>query len=223
MTFALMKTQCSLVLLFTVLLICANVSEALYFYIDGVNRKCFIEELPKETMVTGTYRAEQYSETQKQWIADSDLKIRITVDELPKEHHIVNRVGDSHGHFTFTSTESGDHLICLAPVSTAWFDNTRTKITFDMDFDDPVSGDQHNHDATFSELANRIHDLTQRVHDIRREQTSQREREMEFRDRSELTNSRAVWWTIAQIIVLGVVCVWQMRYFKNFFVAKKLV
>ncbi|KAL0085825.1 emp24/gp25L/p24 family/GOLD-domain-containing protein [Phycomyces blakesleeanus] len=223
MAFALNKTRLSAALLFTILLICANVSEALYFYIDGSEKKCFIEELPKETMVTGTYKAEQYSDAQKQWIVSPELKIQITVEELPQGHVVVDRQGDASGRFTFTSAESGDHSICLAPVSTAWFDSSRTKITFDMDFDDPAGSEQHDHAGTLSDLAMRIHELNERVQDIRREQTSQREREAEFRDRSELTNARAVWWTIAQIIILGVVCVWQMRYFKHFFVAKKLV
>lgn len=52
---------------------------------------------------------------------------------------------------------------------------------------------------------------------------SPQEREAEFRDQSESTNSRVVWWTIAQIVVLGVTCLWQMRHLKGFFEAKKLV
>ncbi|KAF7721806.1 emp24p/erv25p- protein [Apophysomyces ossiformis] len=91
-----------------------------------------------------------------------------------------------------------------------------------MDFDDPQS-DHHDHTETLKDVALRIHELNERVQDIRRDQTAQREREAELRDQSELTNSRVVWWTIVQIVVLGVVCFWQMRHFKSFFVAKKLV
>jgi p24 family protein alpha len=58
---------------------------------------------------------------------------------------------------------------------------------------------------------------------IRREQQYQREREAEFRDTSESVNSRVIWWTIIQIIVLGVTGVWQMRHLKHFFQTKKLV
>ncbi|CAO3635951.1 unnamed protein product [Cunninghamella blakesleeana] len=90
-----------------------------------------------------------------------------------------------------------------------------------MDFDDPT-GDHHDHKETLHDLARKIHELNERVQDILREQQFQKEREAEFRDLSESTNSRIVWWTVLQIIVLGVVCVWQMRHFKSFFVAKKL-
>ncbi|KAI8338388.1 membrane protein [Chlamydoabsidia padenii] len=196
--------------------------EALYFYLEGAEKKCFLEELPKETMVTGIYKAEQWSETQHRWIVNQDLKMDISVEELPQNNFVVSRQGAAEGRFTFTSAESGDHSICLSPTSTSWFDSTKTKVTFDMDFDDPA-GDGHDHKETLSDLAKKVHELNERVQDIRREQLSQREREMEFRDQSELTNSRVVWWTVVQLVVLGVVCVWQMRHFKSFFVSKKLV
>lgn len=95
------------------------------------------------------------------------------------------------------------------------------------------------------DMARRIHDLNERVQDIRREQSAQRvsicnadmgslkmilnwmavlqEREAEYRDHSELINSRVVWWTLLQLIVLGGICAWQLNHYKQFFVAKKLV
>ncbi|KAI8388721.1 emp24/gp25L/p24 family/GOLD-domain-containing protein [Radiomyces spectabilis] len=204
-----------------ILLICSQVAHALYFYLDGTEKKCFLEELPKETMVIGTYKAEQFSDAHKQWIVNSDLKIYVTVEDLTQGLRVFEQSGTSEGEFKFTSAESGDHSICLAASSSSWFDSTKTRVTFDMDFDDPAV--MHDHSETLSDLAQRVHELNERVQDIRREQSSQREREAEFRDQSELTNSRVVWWTIAQIVVLGAVCAWQMRHFKNFFVAKKLV
>ncbi|CDH54456.1 endosomal cargo receptor [Lichtheimia corymbifera JMRC:FSU:9682] len=208
--------------LIAILAIFTKVSDALYFYLEGAEKKCFLEELPKETMVTGIYKAEQFSATQNQWIVNPEARIQITVEELPQEHVVVNRQDSPSGRFTFTSAESGDHSICLSVASTSWFDSTKTRMTFDMDFDDPA-GEQHDHTETLSDMAKRIHDLNERVQDIRREQAAQREREAEFRDQSELTNSRVVWWTITQLAVLGGICVWQMRHYKSFFVAKKLV
>lgn len=97
----------------------------------------------------------------------------------------------------------------------------------------------------FIDMARRIHDLNERVQDIRREQSAQRvcwdmgegffwrmilnwmavfqEREAEYRDHSEVINSRVVWWTLLQFIVLGGICAWQLNHYKQFFVAKKLV
>ena len=42
----------------------------------------------------------------------------------------------------------------------------------------------------------------------------QREWEADYRDLSEATNSRAVWYSVAQIVVLLVTCTWQLRHLK---------
>jgi hypothetical protein len=65
-----------------------------------------------------------------------------------------------------------------------------------------------------SDLADKVKELNKRLADIRREQQYQRERESEFRDLSESTNSRAVWWSILQIFVILGTCVWQSRHLK---------
>ncbi|KAI8644469.1 emp24/gp25L/p24 family/GOLD-domain-containing protein [Parasitella parasitica] len=120
-------------------------TQALYFYLEGSEKKCFIEDLPKETMVIGIYKSEQYSAAQDTWMENTDLKIEITVEELPQGHKIVDTKSKSSGRFTFTSTESGDHSICLSASSNSWFDSSKTRITLDMDFDDPT--DHHDHNA----------------------------------------------------------------------------
>lgn len=63
-------------------------------------------------------------------------------------------------------------------------------------------------------LAEKVADLNKRLNDIRAEQQYQREREAEFRDLSESTNARAVWWSVLQIIVLFAACAWQLRHLK---------
>jgi len=68
-----------------------------------------------------------------------------------------------------------------------------------------------------TELARKLRDLNLKMEEIQREQQYQREREVSFRDLSESTNSKAVWYTIAQIGVLVAVCFWQIRHLKNFF------
>jgi len=49
-----------------------------------------------------------------------------------------------------------------------------------------------------------------------------REVEATFRDASEMTNSRAVWWSSLQIVVLLAAGAVQMRYLKVYFEDKKL-
>ncbi len=48
-------------------------------------------------------------------------------------------------------------------------------------------------------------------------------REERFRQTSESTNSRVLWWSLGQTGILLVMGAWQMRHLKSFFEAKKLV
>lgn len=48
-------------------------------------------------------------------------------------------------------------------------------------------------------------------------------REERFRQTSESTNQRVLWWSLIQTAVLLLMGYWQMRHLKSFFEAKKLV
>lgn len=48
------------------------------------------------------------------------------------------------------------------------------------------------------------------------------EREAEFRDQSETTNSRVVRWTMIQLAVLSAACAWQLSHLRSFFIKQKL-
>ena len=48
-------------------------------------------------------------------------------------------------------------------------------------------------------------------------------REERFRQTSESTNQRVLWWALAQTAILIGMGAWQMRHLKKFFEAKKLV
>jgi hypothetical protein len=197
-------------------------SNAVYFYLEGNEPKCFIEELPKETMVVCTYSTEELSDVDGLFRENPNIGIQMTVEELSQQHLVSTQKGSAKGHFTFTSSESGDHSICFSTNSTAWFTSSKTKLHLDVEIGEPTDHAQ-DHKETLSDLAQSVRELNTKVQEIRREQSFQREREAEFRDLSEMTNSRVVWWTILQLVVLGATCVWQMRHMRGFFVAKKLV
>lgn len=49
------------------------------------------------------------------------------------------------------------------------------------------------------------------------------EKEESFRQISENTNSKVLWWALMQTFILLAVGFWQMKRLKEFFIAKKLV
>ncbi|PHH84181.1 hypothetical protein CDD83_2356 [Cordyceps sp. RAO-2017] len=207
-----------------------SLARALHFYVDGSAPKCFFEELPKDTLVVGHYSAEEYDEHANSWQQHGGISIYISVDEVfDNDHRVVSQRGSSSGRFTFTSQEAGDHKICFTPSSSSgrsgWLSarsvNGGIKMYLDMVIG--ATNQLESSDKTkLEDIATRAQDLNARLKDIRREQVFQREREAEFRDQSESTNSRVIRWIVIQLAVIGITCAWQLSHLRSFFIKQKL-
>ncbi|KFZ04142.1 hypothetical protein V502_10378 [Pseudogymnoascus sp. VKM F-4520 (FW-2644)] len=203
--------------------------QSLYFYIEGTNPKCFFERLPKDTLVVGQYKAEEFSLDQNKYVKNDNLNIFITVEEVfDNDHRIVSSRGQSSGKITFTSADSGDHRICFTPSHSTghsgWLGGQSlggVKLTLDLAIGTTSEIETDDH-GKITDLVQKVKDLNGRLMDIKREQLFQREREAEFRDQSEATNSRVVRWTLIQLAVLGITCAWQLSHLRSFFIKQKL-
>ncbi|KAI1750825.1 emp24/gp25L/p24 family/GOLD [Xylaria castorea] len=212
------------------LLSLSAVAQALYFFIDGTAPKCFYEELPKDTLVVGHYTAEEFDDNSRTWSKHDGLSIYISVDEVfDNNHRVVSQRGSQAGKFTFTAHEAGDHRLCFTPSSSSgrqgWLNaanpNGGVRLTLDLaigESSEIVSTDK----TKLQDISQRVKDLNSRLQDIRREQIFQREREAEFRDQSEQTNSRVIRWMGVQLVVLAVTCAWQLSHLRSFFIKQKL-
>ncbi|KAI6185764.1 Transmembrane emp24 domain-containing protein eca [Aphelenchoides besseyi] len=211
-------------------------TSSLYFHIAETERKCFIEEIPDETMVIGNYKVQLYDPNTKGYgdypnigmhveVKDPDEKVRTILRLLFTSFQVIlSKLYTSEGRFTFTSHTPGEHLICLYSNSSAWFSGAQLRVHLDLqvgehaqDYAQVAAKDKLN------ELQLRIRQLLDQVEQITKEQNYQRYREERFRLTSESTNSRVLWWSIAQTLVLVVAGFWQMRHLRGFFEAKKLV
>ncbi|KAI5999648.1 emp24/gp25L/p24 family/GOLD-domain-containing protein [Pisolithus albus] len=188
----------------------------LHFYLDTNEKRCFIEELPSDTAVEGHYKALEWNEQAREYVLQPELGILVEVEEMETGHNVVKTRGPPEGQFTFTSHDAGDHSICLSTNYTSWFSNTHVKLYLDV-IVGAVRPDIEHDRSHVSELASKVRDLNQKLEDIRREQQYQREREADFRNLSEATNARAVWYSLMQIVVLVLTCTWQLKHLKRFF------
>ncbi|GAA6027537.1 hypothetical protein JCM8097_007911 [Rhodosporidiobolus ruineniae] len=200
----------------------AQYAQALYFYLDAGANRCFIEELPRDTIVVGHYKAEEWQETNKRWAVNDQIGVQIVVAEVETGEKVVNTRGLPEGKFTFTSHDAGDHTICLRSNLTAgWLQTPQVRMHLDIAVGE-AKVDEEGEREHVKDLAAKVRDLNHRLADIRREQQFQREREAQFRMLSEKINSRAVWWSVFQLAVLGGTCFWQLRHLRLFFESKKL-
>ena len=127
---------------------------------------------------------------------------------------VVKSRGPPEGKFMFTSHESGDHSICLATNYTgSWFSGRHVRMYLDIN----VGAAKHDadHDRTHvGEVAEKLRGLNDKLDEIKREQRYQREREGAFRDLSESTNSKVVWYCLVQVVVMVITCAWQLRHLR---------
>lgn len=128
------------------------------------------------------------------------------------------------GKISFTSHTPGEHVICMYSNSTAWFGGSQLRVHLDIQVGEHAI-DYANvaQKEKLTELQLRIRQLLDQVEQITKEQNYQRYREERFRQTSESTNKRVLYWSLAQTAVLLIMGLWQMKHLKSFFEAKKLV
>jgi hypothetical protein len=94
---------------------------SLYFHIRETDRKCFIEEIPDQTLVIGKYKVELYDANSNTYLPSTPgIGMHVEVKD-PDEKIVLSKLYTSEGRFTFTSHIPGEHVICLYSNSTAWF------------------------------------------------------------------------------------------------------
>ncbi|GIY63356.1 transmembrane emp24 domain-containing protein eca [Caerostris darwini] len=201
-----------------------TVSSALYFHISETERKCFIEEIPDETLVVGNYKCELHDPKTGGFMPSSPgIGMHVEIRD-PQEKIILSKVYSSEGKFTFTSSLPGEHVICLYSNTTKWFSGSQLRVHLDIQVGEhAVDYGNVAQKEKLTELQLRLRQLLDQVEQISKEQNYQRYREERFRQTSESTNQRVLWWSISQTAILLLMGFWQMRHLKSFFQAKKLV
>lgn len=142
----------------------------------------------------------------------------------PDDKTILSRVYSSEGRISFTSHIPGEHVICMYSNSSAWFSGSQLRVHLDIQVGEhAINYADLAQKEKLSELDLRIRQLLEHAAQITKEQNYQRYREERFRQTSESTNQRVLWWSLAQTVVLVCMGFWQMKHLKSFFEAKKLV
>ena len=176
-----------------------------------------------ETMVICRYKVQLYDPSTKGYGDHPNIGMHVEVKD-PEEKVILSKLYTSEGMVTFTSHTPGEHLICLYSNSSAWFNGAQLRVHLDIQVGEHAQDyEQVAAKEKLNELQLRIRQLLDQAEQITKEQNYQRYREERFRQTSESTNSRVLWWSIGQTVVLLATGAWQMRHLKGFFEYKKLV
>jgi len=207
-----------------IITLCAGLVNSLYFHIAEGERKCFIEEVPEETLVVGHYKCQLHDPNTGGFMPSSPgIGMHVEVRD-PDDKIILSKVYSSEGRFSFTSHSPGEHSICLYSNSSKWFSGSQLRVHLDLQVGEhAIDYASVAQKEKLTELELRVRQLLDQTEQISKEQNYQRYREERFRQTSESTNSRVLYWAIGQLLVLLGMGVWQVKHLKGFFEAKKLV
>ncbi|KAK9246110.1 emp24/gp25L/p24 family/GOLD-domain-containing protein [Lipomyces tetrasporus] len=170
-------TVISSLAMLVILMITSRV-EGLYFYLEGSERKCFLEELPQDTLVVGFYNAEEFVPETNVFVQPATLGVQITVEEIfDNNHRVVNQRGAANGKFTFTAADSGEHRICFQTNvgGSGWFSRQAVRVNLDIAVGETgMLSKDHTKSEQFTTLVEKVQELNHRLADIKREQMFQR-------------------------------------------------
>ncbi|KAM9356641.1 transmembrane emp24 domain-containing protein 11 [Symphorus nematophorus] len=196
---------------------------AMYFDLGEQEEKCIIEEIPEDTLVTGRFLLEPWD--LKVVTHSPHLGVTVTVRDPNHEVQMTKRYG-KFGKFTFTAHASGQHYFCFQTNSTRFsvFAGEKLKLHLDIQMGEHlIDPNTEKTKDNMKTLENSLSHLVEQMMYISRQQEFQREKEEVFRQISEDTNSKVLWWAVVQTSILLSVGFWQMKRLKDFFIAKKLV
>eukprot|EP00455_Lapot_gusevi_P006446 TRINITY_DN12759_c0_g1_i4.p1 TRINITY_DN12759_c0_g1~~TRINITY_DN12759_c0_g1_i4.p1 ORF type:complete len:221 (-),score=18.86 TRINITY_DN12759_c0_g1_i4:126-788(-) len=213
--------------LLAICLICVILpSQAIYFELTEGTEKCFIEEVPQDTLVVGFYRSPDQFNTPNGYHDVHETGILITVKEAETEEELMSHYTDQQGRFAFTSHHGGEHHICFGTNTSHWMssDNRKFRVYLRIEVGehavdyDAIAKVEH-----LSAIEVEIRRLFDKLGDIAHEQAYQKDREETFRNTSESTNERVMWWSSIETAILLLSGFYQVYHLKKFFRSKKLV
>lgn len=196
---------------------------AMYFDLGEQEQRCIIQEIPDDTLVTGKFLLEPWN--MKSSSHSPHFGVTVTVKDQNQEVVLTKRFG-RFGKFAFTAHMSGHHFLCFQTNSTKFSVYAGQKLKLHLD----VQVGEHTVDAhagktksKMETLENSLGHMIDQMTYILRQQDYQRDKEEVFREVSEETNSKVLWWAVVQTSILLSVGLWQMKRLKEFFIEKKLV
>eukprot|EP01095_Lingulamoeba_sp_RSL-Kostka_P013825 TRINITY_DN582_c0_g1_i1.p1 TRINITY_DN582_c0_g1~~TRINITY_DN582_c0_g1_i1.p1 ORF type:complete len:229 (-),score=77.65 TRINITY_DN582_c0_g1_i1:190-876(-) len=223
----------TLIVSLLVLILIQNINCHFFLLKEGT-RKCFIEDLPKETLVVGKFDSDDitpiegaYFGFERRKSADytgntTPFGMVVSVKD-PNNRNLFHRDFSTESRFAFTSVLAGEHNICIGTNSSRWFGSGEIKVYLEL----TTGADANDYEEVkeleeLTELEVLVRRLNDRVADIRNTQVYFKGRESEMRDTSETINSKVIWFSIIQTTILALSGLWQIRHLKAFFRQKKI-
>lgn len=105
-----------------------QLASGMYLIMKEGNAKCFLEEIPKDTLLVAQWRCEDAPRTpfnaglQTETLATKPFQMTVTIKD-PLDQIAYNHNHERDDKLAYTSVTGGEHLICFVTSSSGWFSN----------------------------------------------------------------------------------------------------
>jgi len=218
-------TNMKLILLFLAVLVSINMNcvvHGLYFNTAVGESRCFMEEVPEDTVVYTKYKVEMLDPQTNQYVEKDTVTLSAYVLD-PKKNIVMDKEYSMKAKsFSFVSGFSGEYVICIVLKNNGYETKGRLHLQI-SDGEEAIDYLEIAREDKMDDLELRVKQVLSQIKQIQKEQNYQRYREARFRETSETTNWRVVYWSCIQLSILLLSGLWQMKHLKGFFKKKKLV
>ncbi|RDD41099.1 Transmembrane emp24 domain-containing protein [Trichoplax sp. H2] len=182
--------------------------------IDADSEECFTEK------VSGGSKMELTFEVSEGGFLDIDIKVT-----APDGSDIYHGERESSGKYVFAAPVDGVYTYCFGnKMSTL----TPKTVVFSLEVEarkDPaaVKDDEKDKDANHSQLDSMLTQLSVSLSSVKHEQEYMQIRERIHREINDNTNSRVVWWSFFESLILVFMTLGQVYYLKRFFEVRRVI
>lgn len=197
-------------------LLVAKTAAAAYFYVQESQDKCFLESVPTGVALTASYKNhENPGVTCSIIFKDPTGRSVYSREVLP---------ADTEGKVTHMTTTTGEFQVCISCASSKWFNTQLLKWSLSIELGDT---DINIEDLAKKEHVNSVHlklqAIARRVEAMQAENDYEKVQEERFQRTSEAINSRVVWFSVLQLLLLCACTLVSIFYLVRYFHAHKII
>lgn len=218
----------AVVLAVTVVLCCTGPSGAFTIDMEPGERACFSLVVTKGTPCSGNFELIEPDNNV------GALSVEVTTPSsggaaVPPAYEAR---GEAEGTFAFEANEDGEMRLCLSnghdgtDGGDSNGDGVARTVGFAFRANNDLSADLSSDVATEEHVVALFElgtEFSEGLATMLDHQSYMRQREERHRDITESTNSRVLYWTVAEAVVLLIMALWQVLYIRKFFEVKRYV
>ena len=184
--------------------------------IASESRECYILSAGTGSVVSGSFEV----------ITGEPTQVKVTVTGPAPNHflHYESKFLDgpdadkdlSEGEFSFAANKAGDYQMCLLSNDEVGTDGLPATVAFN--FRVLASGEK---DYEYKGLETELNELKQGLNSLKDHEAYMNQREDVHKITLDSINSKVIFWTVVEALILVAMALWQVTYISNFFETKR--